>query len=63
MPTTTTDPTPARAVTFQDLDRACTKWLLARDPAYRRTYEKYQPQRDARNARVAAKKAAAVLPQ
>ena len=62
MPTTTTDPTPARADTFQDLDRACTKFLLARDPAYRKSYEKYQSRRDARNSR-RAEKAAAVLPQ
>ena len=49
-------PAAPREETFADLARACTKFLLERDPKYRRDYERFSPSRDAYNARKAARK-------
>lgn len=50
MPKPTIDRLP-RDETFADLDRACTKFLLARDPAFRKGREYFAKHRDAHNAR------------
>jgi hypothetical protein len=41
---------------FKDMDKALTKWLLEHDMQYRKTYEKYAPNRARTNAKAKIKR-------
>ena len=42
---------------FKDLDRACHRFLMERDPNYRKSWEAMAEKREASNARKASRKA------